>query len=84
VQTGAFGGDPREFDVASGTVTGTDATGAPRTDSYNCLSSQSDQASPQNTFCHVRVNECQVLVDCYHVGDDSNTPFDSWNVGSCS
>ena len=36
-----------------------------------------------NDFCHVRVEGCRIIGDCYLVGAGNTTPFDSWEVRGC-
>ncbi len=87
VETGAIGGQPRAVDITTKTVTGTDAEGNPRTDTYDCIVGrdlmQSSGASLNNDFCHVQVNGCVATVNCYVVSDGNHTPFDTWTVNGC-
>ena len=82
VQTGALGGTPRDIDMTTGTVTGTNALGEARTDSYTC-SPGSSPPNPLNDFCHVGIDECKIVLNCYRLGDASDTPFDSWTMDNC-
>jgi len=83
VETGPVGGVVRDVDVSSGTVTGRDASGTARTDSYDCTLGKQlrAKAGMQNDFCHVSVRGCTADVDCYAI--DSETPFDSFSVEGC-
>lgn len=84
VETGPIGGTPREVDVTSNAVSGTDANGNTWVDSYDCIIGQQLLAavSDQNEFCQVSVNGCVATVRCFLVGDD-DTPFDSFTVDGC-
>ncbi len=86
VETGAVGGDPRALNETTQTVTGQDAAGNPRSDTYNCTVGQDLRASHglDNDFCHVQVNGCVATVKCYLVGDGNDTPFDTWTVNGCA
>ena len=86
VETGALGGSPRDIDVTTATVSGQDAAGNPRSDTYDCVVGQDLVAAHglENDFCHVRVSGCTAKVDCYVVADGNATPFDSWSVDGCA
>ncbi len=86
VETGAVGGASRDIEVTTPTVvTGTDAAGNPRSDTYDCALGQSLVALDvlHNDFCHVTVDGCQATVSCYDVVDGNMTPFDTWTVNGC-
>jgi hypothetical protein len=76
----------RTVDRTTVTVTGTDASGAARSDTYACSGTKNifmKQMTNLNTFCHVHVKGCQIAGDCYKVGG-GNTPIDSWTVDGCA
>jgi hypothetical protein len=77
---------PRDIDVTTATVKGTDAAGAERSDSYDCLVGQGLAAArgSLNDFCHVRVEGCAATVNCYAVDEGNTTPFDTWTVQGCN
>ena len=87
VETGAVGGLPRAVDITTDvTVTGNDAAGNARSDTYNCTVGQDLVAShgSDNDFCHVRVDGCVATVDCYVVAAGNTAPFDTWTVNGCA
>ena len=76
----------RTIDRTMVTVTGTDAAGGPRTDTYRCSGSGSIVATSRsnvNDFCHVRVEGCRIIGACYVVQAGNTTPFDTWEVRGC-
>jgi hypothetical protein len=77
---------PRAPSITTNTVTGTDAAGSPRTDTYNCNAPgniEHKETLPVNDFCHVKVVGCKATVDCYTVGALNTTPFDSFVIDHC-
>lgn len=85
VETGSTGAPARGGDITTWTVDGTDVTGNPRSDSYNCVVGDNLEAAGGlgNDFCHVRVEGCQATLECYVVGDGNTTPFDTWTLNGC-
>jgi hypothetical protein len=85
VETGSTGAPARGGDITTWTVDGTDATGNPRSDSYNCVVGEDLEAAGglENDFCHVRVEGCQATLECYVVAEGNTTPFDTWTLNGC-
>lgn len=85
VETGPIGGNPREVDGTTITAIGTDAAGNTRSDPYECVIGHDLMASSggQNDFCHVGVDGCQAIVNCYVVAEGNTAAFDSWTVNGC-
>lgn len=85
VETGPLGGEPRALDVTAATVSGMDAAGNDRSDTYHCSVGDDLMAAQDlvNDFCHVRVDGCTATFNCYEVAEGNSTPFDSWSVSGC-
>lgn len=69
--------------VGPKTVSGTDAKGEPRADTYDCDKFES-KAGQLNSFCHVSVQDCEAKVQCYRVEEGNTTPFDMLTIDHCS
>ena len=87
-QLGPLGASDFRAEDRTGTtnVTGTDSTGAARTDSYSCTGTNGIILKSNvnvNTFSHVRVSGCRVIGDSYVVTTGGTNPFDSWEVNGC-
>lgn len=83
VELGSASGTPRSVNVANASVSGTDSTGAARTDNYNCTTNLAASRGSANSFCHVGVNGCQATLRCYTVGAGNTTPFDTLTINHC-
>jgi len=84
VELGSVAGTPRSVSISKASVSGTDSTGATRTDSYNCTSNLAASRGSANTFCHVGVQGCQATLRCYTVAAGNTTPFDTLTINHCS
>lgn len=75
----------RQPNLSTATVTGVDAEGSPRSDSYACSGADSivqSEKTDSNPFCHVTVSGCMIEGECYLIGE--STPFDTWQVDECT
>lgn len=89
VEVGPLAYAPRSVNVSSYTITGTDAEGDARSDTYNCSSDPgtgnlATAKSSSRTFCHVQIEDCLAVLECYVVGSGNATPFDTWVIDQCS
>lgn len=81
VETGTVGGSKRSVNVSTATVSGTDASGAPRSDTYECTSElMKATRSSTNDFCYVGIEGGRAMISCYAVGAGNTTPFDTWQI----
>ncbi len=76
----------RSFDMPNASVSGSDAAGKPRTDSYSCSGAGGILTTSKtniNDFCLLRVEGCRIIGSSYEVRTGNTTPFETWEVDGC-